>query len=336
MATLLEKQINLKQISGDTYTASWHVDWTVGSTLHGGCIAAVVHHAVATHLRTDPRFRTQPHILNLHFDFLRSCERCDSVITITPLKIGALVSTLELRLSQNNKLKIIALATATDFNKSLGPSVPTAKSWSGLLPPPKPTPDFERVLARKAEPNWVPARLEGEIIPMTSRILDLYPRGSFVAPGICDTWHGFLGDERITDTYLAFMTDMVPSMSDTLMQNGGLYDAHVFRDEAEKWASEHPGETCLFSNTAAQLVKSKTFNTTATLDVEFKKNLPQEGLRFVLVRTEAKMLSGGRMDIHMTICNEDMELICLARQVILVLEAGRKFQAGTRTSDTKL
>lgn len=154
---------------------------------------------------------------------------------------------------QNNQLKIIALATATNFEKSLGPSVPPTQSWSGLLPPPKPTPDFERVLAQQAESNWVPARLEGEIIPMTSRILGLYPRGSFVAPGICDTWHTFLGDERITDTYLAFMTDLVPSMSDTLLRNGGLYDAHVFREEAEKWATENPGATCLFSNTAAQV-----------------------------------------------------------------------------------
>lgn len=321
----------------DTYTASWDTDWTVASTLHGGCIAAVIHHTATTHLRTDPQFRHQPHILNLHLDFLRSCERRDSVITITPLKIGAVVSTLELRLSQNDQLKLIALATATNFDKPLGPSVPTSESWSGLLPPlPKPTPDFERVLAQKAESNWVPARLEGEIIPMTSRILGLYPRDKFVAPGICDSWHGFLGDERITDTYLAFMTDMVPSMSDTLMRNGGLYDANVFRDEAEKWASENPGRTCLFSNTAAQAAKSTTINQTVTLDVEFKKNLPEEGLRFVLVRTVAKMLSGGRMDIDVTICNEDMELICLARQVILVLEAGRKFKSGKMTLDTKL
>lgn len=32
MATTLEKQINLKQVSSDTYTASWHVDWTVASS----------------------------------------------------------------------------------------------------------------------------------------------------------------------------------------------------------------------------------------------------------------------------------------------------------------
>lgn len=32
MATTLEKQINLKQVSCDTYTASWHIDWTVASS----------------------------------------------------------------------------------------------------------------------------------------------------------------------------------------------------------------------------------------------------------------------------------------------------------------
>jgi hypothetical protein len=85
-----------------------------------------------------------------------------------------------------------------------------------------------------------------------------------------------------------------------------------------------------------QAAKSTTINQTVTLDVEFKKNLPEEGLRFVLLRTVAKMLSGGRMDVDATICNEDMELICTARQIILVLEAGRKFRVGKRTSETRL
>lgn len=88
---------------------------------------------------------------------------------------------------------------------------------------------------------------------MTSRILGLYPRGGFVAPGICDAWHSLLGDERINDTYLSFMTDWVPSLSDTLLQNGGLYDARVFRQKAERWANEHPGVTCLCENTLAEV-----------------------------------------------------------------------------------
>lgn len=65
-----------------------------------------------------------------------------------------------------------------------------------------------------------------------------------------------------------------------------------------------------------------------TLEVEFKRILPKDGLRFVLIRTATKMLAGGRMDIEVTILNEEMELLCTARQVLLVLEAGRKFGGG--------
>lgn len=37
------------------------------------------------------------------------------------------------------------------------------------------------------------------------------------------------------------------------------------------------------------------------------------------------MLSGGRMDLEVTICDENMELVCIGRQTILVLQAARRF-----------
>lgn len=147
---------------------------------------------------------------------------------------------------------MVALATSTNFDQPLGPSVPNV--WAGLAPPPKPKPDFDRVLAGKPDDNWVPCILRGEVIPMTARILGLYPRGGFVAPGICDSWHGFLGDgDRVDETYVAWMSDFIPSMSDTLLRNGGLFDAHVFRDKAEVWARDHPGVTCPTTNTLAEV-----------------------------------------------------------------------------------
>ena len=30
-------------------------------------------------------------------------------------------------------------------------------------------------------------------------------------------------------------------MSDTLLRNGGPYDAHVFQEKAEQWAQKNPG-----------------------------------------------------------------------------------------------
>ncbi|KAI3336787.1 thioesterase-like superfamily-domain-containing protein [Xylariaceae sp. AK1471] len=327
MATILKKQIDLRNPAPGTYTAAWHVDWTVGAVLHGGCVAAMIHHAAETHLVTDPvlNAKNQPDIASLHFEFLRSCVRQESTITITTLRIGAATSTLQLQLAQKGQVRVTALATATNFDRVLGPTVPVPIIRT-LYPPPKPVPDFDRVLAHKPEENWIPLQVSGEIIPFTRRIMCLYPRDGFHQDGVCDGWNG-VGNERIDATYLAMMTDMIPSMSDTLLRNGGLYDAHdVFR-KSKEWAEKNPGVPAVMTNTAAEAMKSLTFNATATLDIEFTRNIPKDdGPRFIFTRTAANLLQGGRMNVDVTICNENMELICTSHQLILVLEAERKFR----------
>ncbi|KAK7700139.1 hypothetical protein SLS64_011158 [Diaporthe eres] len=335
MAGILHQQINLKQIAPDTYNASWHQDWTVASTLHGGCVAAIIYHAAARHLTTDPTLvaQNQPDILNLHIEFLRACERLESTVTVSVLKLGAAACTLQLQLSQKGKIRVVALATSINFDRALGPTVPTG--WT-LLPPPDPKPDFDRVLAHKPDENWIPVQAGGEVIPLTGRILGLDPRAGFRTEGICDVWNGFVGDERMDGTYIAMMTDMIPSMTDTLMRNGGLYDAHRFWRGARQWADANPGIPAVFRNSLAELAKqASTFNTTVVLDMEFKRRLPKEGLRFIFTRTAARTLQDGRLDLDITICDEEMGLVCKAHQLILVLEAERKFRGGKK-QDEKL
>lgn len=293
-------------------------------------MAAVIHHAAATHLTTDPTLvaQNQPDILNLHIEFLRACERLESTITVSVLKLGAAACTLQLQLSQKGKIKAFALATSTNFDRHLGPTVPTG--WT-LLPPCGPIPDFDRILANKPEDNWIPVRVEGEVIPLTRRILALDPRAGFPTKGVIDNWDGFLGDERMDATYIALMTDMIPSMTDTLMRNGGMYDAHRFWENASKWAEANPGTVAVFKNSLAELAEqAETFNTTVVLDMEFKKRLPKEGLRFVFTRTAARTLQGGRLDLDVTICDEEMDLVCKSHQLVLVLEAQRKFRRGKK------
>ena len=74
-----------------------------------------------------------------------------------------------------------------------------------------------------------------------------------------------------------------------------------------------------------QAAKTAIWNNTLTIDIGYTRAPPKEGLRFVLIRTVANVLSGGRLQIEITICNEDMELVATVRQSILVLEASRKF-----------
>ncbi|KAI0141801.1 thioesterase family protein [Xylariaceae sp. FL1272] len=325
MSHNLRQQIGLRRTESDTYAVGWHPDWTLGSTLFGGSIAAVIHLTAVTHLSTDPALakRNQPDVLNLHLEFLRSCNRCDSIITVKPLKLGAVTSTLQLLLSQGDKINVVALVTSTNFDNCLGPTASTA--WS-LLPTPNPVPDFAKVRAQQPEPNWLPAHLSGEILPISSRLNVLNPRGGFPVAGVCDAWYGVRDEhDQMDATYVSLMTDMIPSMSDTLLRNEGLYDAHAFFAKMERWAEKNPGVPAELFNTLEEALKATIFNSTVTLDIEFKRRVP-EGLRWLFTRVATKMLREGRMDVEITLCDENMELLCSARQLILVLEAGRKFK----------
>ncbi|OAQ60217.1 thioesterase family protein [Pochonia chlamydosporia 170] len=265
----------------------------------------------------------------MHLEFLRPCEPRDSTITIKPLKVGAAASTLQVQLDQEGKTKVLAIITSTNFDKSIGPSSKTA--WK-LHPTPAPIPDFDRISAHQPEESWIPGRVVGELIPLTRRKIGLLPREGFPVDGVCDAWHGFLADERMDAAYLALIADSTPSMSDTLLYNGGPYDAHTFHKQMADWAKENPGVPCVITNSIAEAMQATHFNITLTMDIEYKRRLPEDGLRWVFTRASTKMLHGGRMDVDVTICDEDMELVATSQQVILVLGAQKKFRNGKEKS----
>ncbi|KPM46155.1 hypothetical protein AK830_g252 [Neonectria ditissima] len=322
MADLFKRQANLQQIGPHSYTTSHDADWTVGPTLHGGSVAAVIHLAATTHFATTLKKYNQPDVLTLHIEFLRYCVPNDLEITITDLKRGAVHCTIQLQLSQEGQLKAIATATSTNFNEPLGPTVTT--DWI-LDPPPKPTPNFAKIKASEPDENWIPGRIAGEVIPISRHMLVLSPRGGFPVAGMCEAWNGFTA-EAMDATCVTLLCDMMPSMSDTLLRNGGMYDAHSKFATMEKWAEKNPGVVCEMTNSLAEAADASLFENTLSMNIEFKKRIPEAGLQWAFTRATTKKMDGGRMDLDITICDEQMELICNARQVILVLDAKKRFR----------
>lgn len=163
-----------------------------------------------------------------------------------------------------------------------------------------------------------------------------------------------MGDERIDVTYLPVMAEIMPSLSDTLLRNGGPYDARVIHEKAAQWAEKNPGlplvmdsnnvseVSFLFRLTKVprvnklQIMQVATVNTTLSLDIEYKRRLPRDGMRFTFTRATAKTLLDGRMDVDLTICNEDMDVVCLARQLMLALGMHRKFGGEAKQPEPKL
>lgn len=290
-------------------------------------MAAIVHLAAATHFTTTLSSQNQPDVLSLHLDFLRTCTHDPFTINITDLKIGKGSSTIQLHVGQNGELKVLALATSTNFDHVLGPTVKT--DWS-LVPAPKPQPDFDKIHAYKPDENWLPGRMTGEIIPFLKRMLVLSPRDGFPVAGVCDAWNSFFAPERIDATYLALLTDIIPAMPDTLLRNGGIFDAHRMFALLEKGAKENPGIPPEVTNSLAHAMKAELWDFTLVLDIEFKTRLPEDGLQWTFTRASTKVLNGGRMDLDVTICDDKMNVVCLARQLILALDARRKFSKKSR------
>ncbi|KAH7303918.1 thioesterase family protein [Stachybotrys elegans] len=331
MATKLQDNINLCKTATGTYIADSPAKWSIGATLHGGYVAAVIHHAITTHVQQEPSLvaLNQPDVLKLHLQFVRGCESTASTINIAPIKTGGGISVFQVQLSQKNQLRVLALATMTDFAKSLGPSHATA--WK-LHPPPAPIPDFELVENARSEPNWLPVCMAGEVLAASEQLIWLQPRGGFPDDGKIDFWNHWHGGQTMDATCMALMSDMIPSMSDTLLRNTGLYDAHKTHRITEAWAAEHPGQVCVLRPKMSDITKAGVFNMTVTLDIEFKRRLPEQGLRWVFTRIESRMMEAGRMDLDITLCDEQMGLVCVAHQLVVVVEAQRKMR--TRAAGT--
>ncbi|KAK4199940.1 thioesterase-like superfamily-domain-containing protein [Triangularia verruculosa] len=311
MAKSLREQINLKKVPGtdNTYLCDWHSDWAVGIN-----------------------------ILKLHLEFLKPCTPEKSTITIKTLRSGATSTTLQAELTQSNQLKTLAIATAVNFERPLGPS---AKSEWTLLPLPTAHPNLHAIESGQKDPNWVLGRIKGEFLKFTERILFAAPRKGHTTNGIHDGWYKFLyahnDDEDyspdyeggVDNTLLTFLTDAIPSMSDMLLRNGGAYDAHAIHRKMLQWEAadrRNEGKPAVIWNTIKEAMKAQVFNNTVTLDIEFKKRVdPKKNSGWVFIRTVTKMMDRGRMDLDIVICDETMELLAIAHQTVLVLEAGRKF-----------
>lgn len=96
------------------------------------------------------------------------------------------------------------------------------------------------------------------------------PRVGHAFDGVCNVWNGLMEGKRIDATDIAFMTNIIPSMSDTLMHNDDLYNSHAYIHKAREWADGNPGVTAVLTNSMDKLMSLSIFNSTITLDMSFK------------------------------------------------------------------
>lgn len=262
---------------------------------------------------------------------MRPCGLRGSTIKVTPLKLGAGTSTLQLNVYQKDKLTVVALATSVNFDKPFGPS---ADMKFRLNPPIKSLPDFEKAMASQPQPDWIGGYTDGEVMPCMGRLFSLIPREGYPTDGVMSTWSHWKDDVPMDAFYLTVMADIFPSMADTLLRNKGLFDAHKNHQKVLEWDKQNPGVPITLYTTVKEAMKAKTFNSTVTMDLEFKRRIPETGLDWIFTRLSTKLMEDGRVDLSIDLCNDKLELLVVASQTMLVLDVERKF--GGESKESKL
>ena len=97
-----------------------------------------------------------------------------------------------------------------------------------------------------------------------------------------DEWLSLANGERFTQTSLGFIVDMFPMIMEKTSQLGPMW---------------YP---------------------TVSLNLDVKKPIGPEGLEWVFVRVEAKEVRNGRMDLGVTVLDEEGDILALAKHVTLV------------------
>jgi hypothetical protein len=300
--------------------------------LLGGCVAAILASAAQAHFKTTLSSLQQPDVHTLHIEFFRPCTPDSSTIKVTDLKIGKGSCFIQLTLTQKGEPRCTALATSTNFDVATGPSAKTAVPFYPTL---RPLPNLENVEAKKPDENWIPSKTIGQILPFLKRMTFLYPVDGQPTDGIIDYWCAFDKPERMDIAHLAMLSDVAPSASDTLLRTEGVFDAHRIYRLKKEAAEKTPGQPAIIKNSLKEAAKAHIWNTTLTMDLQFKRRLQEQDM-WTFTRVTTRALEGGRMDLDLLICDEKLKPLCLARQVMLVIDGGRRFKKGEKEKVAKL
>jgi hypothetical protein len=200
-----------------------------------------------------------------------------------------------------------------------------------LTPLPEPV-DLSQ-LDTNSDANWtiyhIPYTKTGQGLPLAHWNLG-FANAGVTNPRVHDMWMTLHdSSKRITTVMLPLMADTYLRMVDNFIPNSDFsYEACVKR--AQKSVNGDIREEDL--NNAV----TRYWTATQSLNVDIIKQLPEEGVKWILMRAEAKAVQNGRLVVEMTLMDEQMSLVAYAKGVDMLIpaqrwvEESRRAEAGAR------
>lgn len=253
---------------------------------------------VSAHFSTTLAKQNQPHTIALHIEFLRRTEVGPATFHVEDVKLGRQTSVVHVRMSQGGREEVIAYATNSNIDTEQGVSFDTEYK---LHPPPASVVLSD--LAKDGDKNWY---LE-ENMPFpkfrkaSHQVKFHFPRNGHVKTNIADEWLCFRDGSNFTNSSIGFVADMFPQI------------VEAYRDKGQ----------------------GPFWYPTLLLNLDVKKSLPPEGVKWLAIRVQTKRVKNGRMDLEVHVYDEHGDIVALSHHVTFVLDAARNL-AARKKPDAKI
>lgn len=201
-------------------------------------------------------------------------------------------------MEQDGRQEIIAYATNSNIDTEEGFSFDTGYKLS----PPVPSVDLAK-LEQDTDPNWKWQKEMpfAKFRKASNRVSFHFPQNGQASKSVADEWLCFSDGSNFNDSSIGFVADMFPQIIESV------------RDQKQ----------------------GPFWYPTLLLNLDIKKSLPPEGVKWLQIRVEMKKIKNGRMDLEVFVHDAEGDLVALSHHVGFVLDASRNTAARTK-SDSKI
>lgn len=193
-------------------------------------------------------------------------------------------------------------------------------NWD-LHPKPLPVSSFSALEADQ-DPHWGERKEwpTADFRKATKHLRSWFPRAGQPSPTHLNMWYCFADpSSRFTNESLGFVCDAFPQVMEYFLL-GGIdsysldFERQYSQAEQKRMIGQH----------------ARMWYPTLLMNLEIKKALPEEGVRWLFVRLEAKVIRNGRYDLEVLAFDEGGELVAVSNHVCLAVSAERNMAARRR------
>ncbi|OHF00694.1 hypothetical protein CORC01_04011 [Colletotrichum orchidophilum] len=295
------------KLGPNVYGAKLVPSWCTGSVPNGGYVASVILRAASLHLAE----RGQPDSISAHFEYVNRTEIGPAILIVDEVKIGRNLSTVHVSLYQHDlqpsapwfspqsRKEVVAYLINTRLTLEKGL---TLESGWAMTPPVKPA-DFA-LLGLDKDPHWVQKLKLNARAASYARAhsnLEYYVPREDTRRGVVDLWLRLKSGQRFTNVSLGYVVDAYPTV-------------------IEAWRPKRSEEQTPFRS------DEMFWYPTLALNLDVKKALPEEGAEWLFIRTMAKVIRNGRLDLEVIVLDQTGDVVALSTHVNMVLPAERNLK----------